>query len=116
MPDGYVRIKQGERRPLYGQVTAKSGTLTVQSNPAPTCTLYHASGEAVSGLEGIGVSGYDAGAQTAPRIWYTLDTAAPASLATGFYTLVFTFSAQGSDGIVRVYKPSLEVEIQPPQA
>jgi hypothetical protein len=116
MPDGYVRIRQGERRPLYGQVTAQSGTLTVQSSPAPTCTLYDANGTAVGGLDGIGVSGYDAGAQTAPRVWYNLDTTAPANLAAGFYTLVFKFAAQGSDGILRVYKPSLELEVQPPQA
>jgi hypothetical protein len=111
MPDGFVRLRAGEKRPLYGQATAQSGTLTIQGSPSPTCTLYDSAGSAVSGLNGISVTGYDNTALAAPRAWYNLDTASPANLAAGYYTLVFKFSAAGSDGIVRTYEPSLELQV-----
>jgi hypothetical protein len=108
MPDGYAKMRAGEKRPLYGQVTAQSGTLTIQSSPAPICTLYDSTGVAVAGVNGVAVTGYDAGASASPRAWYLLDTA---NLAAGFYTIVFKFTALGSDGLSRVYEPSLEVEV-----
>lgn len=111
MPDGFVRIKRGERRPLYGQASAPSGTLTVAASPTPTCTLYDSQGAAVAGLANVVVTGYDTAALASPRVWYNLDTTSPTSLAAGFYTLVFAFTATGSDGLSRKYEPSLGVQV-----
>ena len=111
MPDGFVRIRRGEKRPLYGQVSVASGTLTIGASPAPTCTLYDSNDAAVAGLTAVAVTGYDAGALAAPQVWFDLDTTTPASLSAGFYTLVFKLSAVGSDGIARVLEPAVEVQI-----
>lgn len=111
MPDTFVRMKQGEKRPLYGAATAQSGTLTIAASPAPTCTLYDSAGNAVAGLTDIAVTGYDSGPASSRRVWYVLSTTSPVNLAAGFYTLVFRFTATGSDGTQRVYVPSLEVHV-----
>jgi len=123
MPDTFVRMKQGEKRPLYGTVTAQSGTLTIAASPAPTCTLYDAAGDAIAGLTDIAagdaiagltdiaVTGYDSGPAASRRAWYVLNTTSPVLLVAGFYTLVFQFTATSSDGIQRVYEPSLEVQV-----
>lgn len=108
MPDGFVALRKGEKRPLYGQETLSSGTLTIQASPTPAVTLYDASGNGVSGFVGLPATGYDSGAQAAPRVWLNLDTS---GLAAGFYTLVFTFTATGSDSTTRVYEPSLELQV-----
>lgn len=111
MPDTFVRMKQGEKRPLYGTATAQSGTLSIAASPAPTCTLYDSAGDAIAGLTDIAVTGYDSGPAASRRVWYVLNTTSPVNLAAGFYTLVFKFTATGSDGIQRVYEPSLEVQV-----
>ena len=111
MPDGFVKLRSGEKRPLYGQATAQTGTLTIQASPAPICTLYDSAGTAVTGLNGIAVTGYDTAASAGPRVWYNLDTTSPANLAAGYYTLVFKFSAAGSDSTTRTYEPSLELQV-----
>ena len=108
MPDGFTTLRRGEKRPLYGQETAVTGTLTIASAPVPAATLFDANGAAVTGLAGVSVTGYDTGAQAAPRVWLNLDTA---SVTAGFYTLVFTLTATGSDGLTRVYRPSIEVQV-----
>ena len=108
MPDGFVKIRSGEKRPVYGQATAQTGTLNIQGSPTPTVTLYDSAGSVVSGYNGISVTGYDSGALASPRAWYNLDTA---SLAAGFYTLVFKFSAAGSDNITRTYEPAVVLQI-----
>jgi hypothetical protein len=109
MPDGFVKVRSGEKRPLYGQATAQTGTLTIQGTPAPNLTLYDSVGGVVTGYNGIAVTGYDSGAIANPRAWYNLDTA---GLASGFYTLVFKFSAAGSDSITRTYEPAVVLQIQ----
>jgi hypothetical protein len=106
MIDAFVRMKRGEKRPVYAQVTAQSGTLTVQSGG--TVTLTDQAGATVAGFGGVAVTGYDAGAQAAPRVWFLLDTA---GLAAGFYTLTFAFQAAGSDALTRAYHPTVEVEV-----
>ncbi|MGC8668550.1 MAG: hypothetical protein ACP5VE_10605 [Chthonomonadales bacterium] len=106
MPDAFVRMRSGEKRPLYGQITAASGTLTI--NGAPTCTLYDAADAALPGFNNIAATGYDVGAQAAPRVWYNLDAA---TLSPGYYTLVFRFQALASDGMTRIYEPAIEIEI-----
>ena len=111
MPDGFTSLRSGEKRPLYGQAAAETGTLTIQASPAPTCTLYDSTGSAVAGLNGIAVTGYDVVALASPRVWLNLDSTTPASLAAGYYTLVFKFSAAGSDGITRTYEPALVLHV-----
>src|SRR2546423_8293293 len=112
MPDTFVRIKHGEKQPVYGQETPASGTLTIAASPAPTCTLYNSAGAVVSGYSAIAVTGYDSGAQASPRIWLDLDTLSPTDLAAGFYTLVFQFSATGSDSIAPAYEPNVEIQVR----
>lgn len=109
-PDAFDAVRQGEKRRVYGQATAETGTLTITGTP--TCTLYDSAGLAVSGMSGMAVTGYDAAAAAAPRVWYDLDTENPADLAADFHTLVFTFSATGSDGITRTYLPGVLVHVE----
>jgi hypothetical protein len=111
MPDTFTRLRKGEKRPVYGQVTVETGTLTISAIPAPTCTLYGASGAAIAGLTDVSATGYDAGASAAPKIWYDLDSTSPVILAPGFYTMVFKLSATGSDGMGRVLEPSAEIQV-----
>ena len=113
MPDGYITIRQGEKRPVFGQETLSSGTMTIASSPTPTATLYSASGVGVGGFVGLPATGYDSGAQAAPRVWLVLDTT---SIAPGFYTLVFNFTAAASDFTTRIYEPAVEVQVLAPQA
>ena len=109
MPDGFVTLRKGEKRPVFGQEAVTSGTLSIASTPAPVATLYSASGVAVSGFTGVGATGFDMGALAAPRAWLNLDTA---GLAVGFYQLVFTFTATAStDGTTRIYTPAIEVQV-----
>ena len=108
MPDGFTRVRQGERRPIYGQISVSSGTVTIASSPAPTATLYDATGTVVTGFNGVGISGNDTGGLSNPRLWFNLDTS---GLTAGYYTLVFSTSATGSDGTARRYTPTVEVEI-----
>jgi len=111
MPDSFARARKGEKRPFFGTVAAESGTLTISASPAPAATLYDSSGNAVSGLSGVTATGYDAGAQAAPRVWLDLDTTSPTALAAGYYTLVFNLTATGSDGITRVLEPTVEIQV-----
>ena len=108
MPDGFVRIRKGEIRPVYGQETMLTGTLAIQASPPPTATLTDATGATVAGFEEIGASGRDPGASVAPRVWLNFDTA---TIPVGYYNLTFTFTALSSDGGLRRYRPSLEIQV-----
>ncbi len=110
MPEDFVRMRQGERRPVYGELTTAEGTLTIAPVPGPSVILYDRTGAVVSGFNGIAATGFDVGAQAAPRVWFALETS---GLPAGFYTLVFTLTATGSDGLVRVYRPCIEVQVTP---
>lgn len=107
MPDAYVVLRHGEKRPVYGQAVAQTGTLTVVG--VPVCTLTDAHGTVVTGYGGIAVTGFDPGTQTQPRVWLLLDSK---NLPVGYYTLAFRFSALGSDGLTRIYQPTLEIEVR----
>lgn len=109
MPDGFAQIRIGETRPLYGQETMLTGSLTIQATPAPTASLFNAAGTAVAGFEEIPASGYDLGANSAPRVWLNLNAS---TIPAGYYTLAFTFSAVSSDGGTRRYRPTLEVHVR----
>ena len=108
MPDGYVKMRAGEIRPVYAQETVTTGTLTISSQQTPTVTLYDALGNALSAFEGVPVTGYDGLAQSAPRVWFLLDTT---TLAVGYYTLTFNFTVDASDGTTRTYAPNVEIQI-----
>lgn len=119
MPDAFVKIRAGEKRPVYGQVTAQSGTLKVAGAgtsptpaPDPVVTLYDAGNAAVDPA-GTAVTGYDTAVIAAPRAWLNLDTVAGVFgiLLPGFYTLKFGFWADGSDGIRRFYEPTVRVKV-----
>lgn len=109
MPDALARIKQGEKKPIYGQVAMTTGTITISGQP--TCTLKDSAGNVVAGFNGINVTGYDAGALATVRVWLDIDTVTPTALAVGFYTLVFKFSANGSDSLARIKEPSVLVHV-----
>ncbi len=108
MPDAFVVLRRGEKRPLFGQETAASGTLTIAASPTPSATLYDATGAALAGWASLPATGYDTGAQAAPRVWLIVDTS---GLTAGFYTLAFTFLAAASDGTTRIYAPCLELQV-----
>ena len=108
MPNSIVAVHKGEKRPIYGTITPEVGTVTVLAAPAPTATLYDSTGAVVGGFNGIGITGFDSGAQATPKVWLNLDTT---GLAAGFYTLVYIVSATGSDGSTRVYEPAIEVQV-----
>lgn len=108
MPDGFTRLRRGEKRPVYGQETMVTGKLTIAGSPAPSATLYNGNGDVVAGFQNVAASGYDTGAQAAPRVWLNLDSS---QLAAGFYTLVFAFTATATDGLTRIYRPSMEVQV-----
>lgn len=106
MADGSATFRAGEKAPVYGQVTLSSGTLTITGTP--TCTLYDATGAAVAGWP-KNATGFDGGALANPRVWMDLDTT---TLAAGWYTLAFSFTATGSDGMARLYEPEIDVLVQ----
>ncbi len=103
MADGVVRLRKGERAPLYGAVSAASGaTVTIAS---ASYTLYGSDGS----VKATGsASGYDSGALSTARAWVTLDTS---SLSAGTYTLVFSITLTGSDSITRLREPSALVVV-----
>lgn len=104
--DGTVRFRAGEVKPVYAALTAASpATLTIT---AARVTLYDSAGAPAGGISGTACSGYDVGALAAPRAWQELDTTA---LPAGFYRLVFTITATGSDGNARTYEPELLIEV-----
>jgi hypothetical protein len=106
MADAGVRLRAGEKRPVYGTVEALSGTVQVQGTPA--CTLYDRAGQAVPGMSGVPATGWDSAAAQEVRAWLNLDTS---TLAAGHYTLEFTIQALGSDTLVRTYRPSVAVQV-----
>ena len=105
--DASVRFRQGSLRPVYAQVTVgEGGTAVVQAGG--TFTLYDGEGHVEPGFNAVAVSGYEAGPQVAPKVWYVLNTAA---LAPGVYSGIFTFQAVGSDGITRTFDVDILITI-----
>lgn len=95
----------GEVVPIYGHLDAASGTLTISASPAPTYSLYDASGVVVTGHSAQTVTGYDATALDTVMAWNTLDTSA---LTAGWYRMEFTIKATSSvDSIARTRKASV---------
>jgi len=106
MRDTLVTMRAGEKRPVYGTVTAPSGTITFSA--PPTATLRDNGGNVLAAV--IAVTGYDIVAAEQMRAWLDLDTANPPGsggpLAIGAYTLQFTMPfVATADGITRLDEP-----------
>lgn len=113
MADGYVSVREGEQVYLFFSLPATSGTGLISSGW--TWTLFDQAGAALAGRMNITGDGQD-GAAASPRAWAKLDTRAagsppPAALAAGYYNAVATLAVTGSDGLVRVEKPVIEVHV-----
>lgn len=108
MPDAVIHIRKGEIRPVFGQETLASGTMTVSTGA--TVTLYDAAGTVVTGFNGINVTGYDSTAVANPRVWLLFDTTS-AYITAGMYAMVFHFTAVASDSTTRVYEPSVAIQV-----
>lgn len=101
----------GEKRPVMGRLAVTSGTFTVSG---ARVYLNDADGDAVYGIDNLVATGFDAGALTAPRVWYNLDTASPPSsgpIVAGAYDLVFVVSGTSSDGIPRVIEIHITIQV-----
>lgn len=111
MSDARAQMRQGEKRPVYSTHGLSPGSVgTIQSVPAPVCTLFDETDTPVAGIDGVVVTGYTPGASAKPKVWYLLDNSAQ-TLAAGLYTLVFTYSLAGSDGVVEEVEASVEIEM-----
>jgi len=107
--DAEITLRQGAVRPVYAQVAALNGTLTLQ--PGGNFTLYAGSGAVEPGFQGVALSGFDPAPLAAPRVWFVLDTSA---LPLGVYAGVFTFQGLGSDGAMRTYTPDVQITVAAP--
>lgn len=108
-------IRLGEQRPFYGKATAPTGSTHTVSGTS-TVTMYDKDGAVAGGINAVSVTGQETGAQLELLAWYLLDPSAPPSgtaLSPGVYHLVFKITATGSDGIVRVFEPSIFVIVNP---
>lgn len=109
MPDAIVHIRLGETRPLFAYASAESGE-TVSITGTPKIAIYDIHGDIVLAPSSSNVY-YDTGEGTTRRIWYILDTSS-LGLQASYYTAVFTFSAVGSDSIVRAYVVPIAIDIR----
>lgn len=115
MIDAVAKMRVGEKRPIFAQITAESGSLTI--NAGGSVSLYDAGGSIWSygtpgtPVSGVTLTGYGTATVTAPEAWFTLDSATYAMPA-GFYTLAFHIPATGSDEIARTYKPEIGIDLQ----
>jgi hypothetical protein len=108
-----VQFDKGEKKRVFANIRATTGTLTISGTP--TVQLLDRSGAQVYGITGIVVTGNDAGALAQVRAWYDLNTAAPPSavaIAAGRYTLCFTIAITKSTGgtETRIVKVPIKVE------
>jgi len=85
-----IELQKPAKRPLFAQMTADTGTLTINGTPA--FALYGSDGAAVDGY-GPNVTGQTAGAAAIVESWFNLDSA---NLSTGEYRAVITMSATAS--------------------
>ncbi|MCW3053299.1 MAG: hypothetical protein JWN14_2469 [Chthonomonadales bacterium] len=101
-----IEIRKGMTVPLFGSLSASSGTLTITGG---TFSLYdNTSGTAV--VNGAPLTGQDAAAAVV-RCWYTLTTA---TLPAGWYSGLFTVQATATrDSIARTEMIELLVHILP---
>ena len=74
-------------------------------------TLYREDGTVEPGFNGVAVSGYEQGPQRDLRVWYLLNTT---SIAPGAYSGLFTFQADGSNGIDETFAIDLTITIAAP--
>lgn len=106
-PDGYVKVRYGSTRPVFGQATISTGTLTISGTPK--VSVKDISGSVVAGFDNIDASGWDNTAVANPRAWLNFQgTVSPAE-----YTFLFSFDATGSDSVSRTYNPEIAVRVLP---
>lgn len=109
MPDAQESIRHGETRPLFAEASVTSGTLTAAAGG--TINLYDSAGAVVAGFANQPVTGYDVAAAATVRWWYSLPTSGLTAGAD--YRLAFSATALGSDAITRVFRPTVEVFVEP---
>ena len=103
-----LQLTSGEKVPVYAQVVASSGTLTILASPAGSVTVYNAEGNPLPAHTAQPLTGFEPTALSKPRAWYLFDTT---GLAAGLYTVIFTLSVKGSDNLTRrrVIKRAVEI-------
>ena len=110
MAQNIVTMNLGEKRPIYGVVTATPNTtLVISASPAPTYNLTNPAGSLVGGSP-FAVTGYDAGEVPKARAWVNLDTT---GFSLGVYKLAFIITVTGLDSMVRVFKPTVYIRVVP---
>lgn len=104
MAESQATLRSGESHPFYAGADAPFGsTLTISGTP--TYELIGPDGTvAASG----NVSGSTAGAAASVEVYRVIDAT---SLDAGVYTLLFAFTAVGSDAVSRTYRPSIRIEV-----
>jgi len=107
--DAEVLIRQGSIRPLYAEAEAAKGTAVVQSGAV--FTLFREDGSIEPGFDAVAVSGYEQGPRRDLRVWYLLNTT---GIAPGGYSGLFTFQADGADGIDETFAIDLKITVTPP--
>lgn len=103
--DKQIERRKGSILPLYAQLSASSGTLTIAAGG--TFTLYDSTGTVLSSAP---LTGFDAGPLSSPRAWYVMGTAALSAPAV--YLGQLQFQATSSvDGIQRTYVEDVEISL-----
>lgn len=104
--DAQVTLREGESAPVYGTVTAPTGTVSIIGTP--TVTLYDSARQVVSGYDGIPVDGFTADELEEVRAWLIVE-----GLTAGEYRLAYVIVTIGSDSIPRKEEPIVELTIEP---
>jgi hypothetical protein len=109
--DAEVVVRQGSIRPLYAEAIATHGAGTAIVQSGGTFTLYREDGTIEPGFSSVAISGYERGPERNLRVWYLLNTA---GIAPGGYSGLFTFQADGADGIDETFAVDLKITIVAP--
>lgn len=107
-----VNFDAGEKKPVHATLTATTGTVTIDS---ATVTLFDGLDNVIGTLEDEDATTIQAGAGASRRVTFELDTEEPVTgddpLDPGNYVLVFTINSTGSDGIERVNKIAVGIQV-----
>jgi hypothetical protein len=106
MSDASGGMRRGEKRRVYGLVTA-TGNITIATVPAPTCTLFDAL-SAVVGTADQSVTGSDQPTPKSVRVWLLVDST---TMTPGNYTLRFRFTVLDANGVASVLEPAYSFEL-----
>jgi hypothetical protein len=112
--DATITIRRGEKVPVYGKLTADSGTLTIT---AASVYLYSGTTDATLLLGPVAATDFDAAPAASREAWYNFDTDDPAgdssvpALTAGSYTFVIEITCTGSDGEPRIERPAVLIKV-----